>query len=155
MTRGKLTVMSLCSTVVLIAGSANAEPVAEGGRKFTTTMSGAEEVPAADPDGSATGSITVNVGQQRVCWEFTNVSNITVPHRAHIHRAPAGSNGSIVVDFFNVTVGTQGPLSGCTTAPLTRELLNDIIMNPSSYYLNLHNADFLGGAIRGQLGKKG
>jgi len=141
------------------AGAALAEPVADGGRKFTTPMSGAEECNSSgtcgvgDPDGSATGSITVNVGQDRVCWEFTNVTNVAPVNRGHIHKAPAGSNGGIVVDFFNVAAGTQGPLTGCTTTLLGRELLLDIIRDPSAYYLNLHNADFPAGAVRGQLEK--
>ena len=147
---------------IAFAGTAFAEPVADGGRKFTTPMSGAEECNTSvtptvcgvgDPDGSATGSITVNVGQDRVCWQFTNVTNVAPVNRGHIHRAPAGSNGGIVVDFFNVAAGTHGPLTGCTTTPLGRELLLDIIRNPSSFYLNLHNADFPGGAVRGQLEK--
>jgi hypothetical protein len=152
----------------LIASAASAQTAADGGRKFSTPMSGAEECDVSvtptvcgvgDPDGSATGSITVNVGQLRVCWEFTNVANVAPVNRGHIHKAPAGSNGGIVVDFFNVTAGTQGPLTGCSSVgaggvPLTRALLSDIIRNPSDYYLNLHNADFPGGAIRGQLEKK-
>jgi len=159
MLTGKLLALSLFGSAAAVASAALAEPAAEGGRKFTTPMSGAEECNATacgvgDTDGSATGSITVNVGQQRVCWEFTAVNNIAVPNRGHIHKAPAGTNGAIVVDFFNVAVGTQGPLTGCTTAPLSRTLLVDIIEHPSAYYLNLHNADFPAGAIRGQLEKK-
>ena len=146
----------------MIATAAIAEPVADGGRKFTTPMSGAEECNNASPpvcgvgdsDGTGTGSITVNVGQDRVCWEFTNVNNIDPPHAGHIHRNPAGVNGPIVVNFFTIAVGTPGPLSGCTTALLGKDLLKDIIQNPSGYYLNLHNTPFPGGAIRGQLEKK-
>jgi hypothetical protein len=162
MTTAKLLGLTLLGSASLIATAASAEPVADGGRKFSTPMSGAEECNTSvsptvcgvgDPDGSATGSITVNVGQDRVCWEFTNVTNVAPVNRGHIHRAPAGSNGGIVVDFFNVAAGTQGPLTGCTTTPLGRELLLDIIRNPSSFYLNLHNADFPAGAVRGQLEK--
>lgn len=158
MTTGKLLGLALLGSASLIS-AALAQPVADGGRKFTTPMSGAEECDSSgtcgvgDTDGSATGSITVNVGQDRVCWEFTNVANIAVPNRGHIHKAAAGSNGPIVVDFFNVAAGTQGPLTGCTTAPLGKALLTDILQNPSGYYLNLHNADFPAGAVRGQLEK--
>lgn len=162
MSRGKLLGLALFSVGSVVASTALAEPVAEGGRKFTTPMSGAEECNSAtpavcgvgDPDGSATGHITVNVGQQRVCWEFTNVTNIAAPHRGHIHKAAAGTNGAIVVDFFNMPVGTPGPLTGCTTAVISRALLKDIIQHPSAYYLNLHNEPFPAGAIRGQLEKK-
>lgn len=161
MKTAKLLGVALLGSASLVS-AALAEPVADGGRKFTTPMSGAEECTSAglcgppnagDPDGSATGSITVNVGQDRVCWEFTSLANLAPVNRAHIHKAPAGSNGGIVVDFFNVAAGTQGPLTGCTTTPLGKELLQDIIQNPSAYYLNLHNADFPAGAVRGQLEK--
>lgn len=159
MTIGKLIGVALLGSASIIS-TALAEPVAEGGRKFSTSMSGAEECNSSgtcnvgDTDGSATGSITVNVGQDRVCWEFTNVANVAPVNRGHIHKAPAGLNGGIVVDFFNVAAGTQGPLTGCTTAPLGKALLVDIIQNPEAYYLNLHNADFPAGAVRGQLEKK-
>jgi hypothetical protein len=162
MKTAKLIALSLFGAASMAAGPALAEPASEGGRKFSTPMSGAEECNTSvtptvcgvgDTDGSATGSITVNVGQDRVCWEFTNVENVEPVNRGHIHKAPAGSNGGIVVDFFNVTAGTQGPLTGCTTTALGKELLLDIIKNPSAYYLNLHNEPFPGGAIRGQLEK--
>lgn len=160
MITGKLIGLALLGSASLVS-TALAQPAADGGRKFTTPMSGAEECTnaglcgppnAGDPDGTGTGSITVNVGQDRVCWDFT-VSNIDPPTRGHIHKAPAGSNGDIVVDFFNAAAGTVGPLSGCTTAPLGKALLKDIIQNPSAYYLNLHNPAFPAGAIRGQLEK--
>lgn len=156
MTTGKLIGLALLGSASLVS-TAIAQPASEGGRKFSTPMSGAEECNATgcgvgDTDGRGTGSITVNIGQDRVCWDF-NHSNIAVPNRGHIHKAPAGSNGGIVVDFFNVTAGTEGPMTGCTVLPLGKDLLKDIIQNPSAYYLNLHNADFPGGAIRGQLEK--
>ncbi len=163
MTTAKSLGLTLVASTCLATSIAFAQPAADGGRKFTTSMSGAEEcnnatpTPACgvgDPDGSATGSITVNVGQDRVCWEFTNVANVAPVNRGHIHKAPAGRNGGIVVDFFNVAAGTQGPLTGCTATPLGKALLQDIIQNPSAYYLNLHNADFPAGAVRGQLEKK-
>ena len=143
-----------------LTSTALAQHIQDGGRRFSTPMSGLEEVSAAfpnggagDPDGSGTGIITVNAGQRRVCWEFT-VANIIAPNRGHIHKQVALMNGPIVVDFFNVPPDPAAPLTGCTPETLDRELLNDIIQHPSEYYLNLHNSDFPAGAIRGQLEKK-
>lgn len=141
-----------------VAGTAIAQPVADGGRKFTTTLSGAEEVSGTppnvivgvgDPDGSGTALITLNHGQGRVCWEMT-VADIATESRGHIHAAPAGENGPIVVEFFET--GEVPDLEDCTS--VERALIKDIIQNPQNYYVNIHNAEFPGGAIRGQLSKK-
>ena len=102
-----------------------------------------------DPDGAGTARITLNPGQGEVCFEIAT-TGIATPTRGHIHAAPAGRNGPIVVDFFNGNT-TPGVLSGCATG-VDRALITDILRNPQDYYVNVHNADYPGGALRGQLG---
>jgi hypothetical protein len=46
---------------------------------------------------------------------------------------------------------TDGDSSGCVE--VDRELIKEIIQNPGDYYVNVHNADFGPGAVRGQLAK--
>lgn len=128
---------------------------ADGGRKFTTTMTGAAEVNAAgvpnqgDPNGSGTATITLNYGQSQVCWEI-QVSGIALPATgAHIHEAPATTTGPIVVPL--TPPDATGFSSGCTT--VNRELIKDIIQHPEEYYVNVHTTEFPSGAIRGQLSK--
>ena len=120
----------------------------QGGRPFTTTMSGAEEAPGpGDADGTGTATITLNPGQSEVCFELT-VANIAPATAAHIHRAPEGVPGPVVV---GLAPPTSGSSTGCVTAP--RDLISDIIQTPSAYYVNVHNADFAAGAVRGQLSR--
>jgi hypothetical protein len=118
-----------------------------GGAPRVTTLSGAEEVPSADPDGSGFAAIRLNVGQARVCWELSYENIDPAPHAAHIHKAPAGSNGGVVVPL------SVDPSSDCASADAA--LIQDIIDHPEEYYVNVHNATYPGGAIRGQLSNPG
>jgi len=150
--RSSLT-FSLLASAALIASAAAAQNVMEGGRKLTTTMTGAAEVNAAgvpnqgDPDGTGTARITVNPGQKRVCYELT-VSNIATPTAAHIHEAPATAPGSVVVPL---GAPTSGSSSGCVD--VTRQLALEILKDPADYYVNIHNTPYPAGAVRGQLAK--
>jgi len=121
---------------------------ADGGRPLATTLTGAAEVPGpGDPDGSGTASIRLNPGQGEVCFELT-VSGIAPATAAHIHIGPAGVAGPVVVGLAPPTSGTS---SGCVSADPT--LIKAIIQNPEQYYVNVHNAEFPAGAVRGQLSK--
>jgi hypothetical protein len=123
--------------------------VGAGGRPFSTTLTGAAEVPPGDPDGSGTARLTLNPGQGEVCFDIT-VSNITLPATgAHIHEAPAGVAGPIVIPL--AAPDATGHSSGCVSAD--REEIMEIIQHPEDYYVNVHNADFPAGAVRGQLSK--
>jgi hypothetical protein len=103
-----------------------------------------------DPDGSGLALLTVNVGQQAVCWELS-VSAITLPATAsHIHKAPPGTAGPAVV--FLSPPDAAGRAAGCRSG-LSRDLLREILTSPESFYVNVHTRDFAPGAIRGQLGR--
>lgn len=132
-------------SAALIATSATAQ----SGRKLQTSLTGAAEVPGpGDADGTGTAAITVNSGQGQVCYKLS-VSNIAPATAAHIHEAAPTAAGPVVV-----TLGTpnaSGTSSGCAT--VTRELALEILKNPADYYVNVHNAAFPAGAVRGQLAK--
>jgi hypothetical protein len=133
-----------------ISALAVAVALAGSGAPRVTTLSGAEEVPPADPDGTGFASITLNVGQAKVCWELS-VSNIAPATAAHIHAAPAGVNGPVVVPLSPPTTGSS---SGCKEN-VDPALIQAIVDHPEQYYVNVHNADFPGGAVRGQLSNRG
>ena len=138
--------LSLFASAALI-GTAIAAPVAEGGKKFTTTLTGAAEVPGpGDSDGTGTASITINPGQSRICYELT-VSNIATANAAHIHSAPVGVAGPVVVPL---AAPDDGNSKDCVD--VERSLADAIRKAPQGYYVNVHNAEFPAGAIRGQLG---
>jgi hypothetical protein len=143
--RQRLAIMTLMLLVAAIAfiGTAQAQ-----GRPLATTLTGAAEVPGpGDPDGTGTAALTVNPGLSQICYELT-VSGIAPATAAHIHKGAVTVAGPVVVPLAPPTGGTS---SGC--AEVTRELALAILNNPSDYYVNVHNADFPAGAIRGQLSK--
>lgn len=120
----------------------------DGGRPLTATLTGAAEVPGpGDPDGSGAAALRVNHGQGRVCYELA-VADIATPTAAHIHKAPAGSAGPVVVPL---ATPTEGSSAAC--ADIERELAKALIQSPEEYYVNVHNAELPRGAVRGQLSK--
>jgi hypothetical protein len=117
-----------------------------GGRPFTVDLTGEAEVNAlgepnqGDLDGSGTASLTINPGTGEVCWTI-EVADVAPILAAHIHKAPSTAPGPIVVHL--------DPDTGCTV--IDRDLALAILTDPSSYYVNVHNADHTAGALRGQL----
>jgi len=141
-----------CSLLVLTAATASGTVSNSGPLtgSFTVGLSGAQEVPPADPDGSGTAQVRLEVLNNRVCYAL-RVANIAPSTVAHIHNAPAGVNGPIVVDFVAPTLRASG---GCTSprASAPSDTVQNIINHPEQYYVNVHNSPFPGGAVRGQLG---
>ncbi len=142
---------------LMIAGVALAKSDTARAFTFTTTLSGAEEVNAAgvpnqgDLGGSGTATLTLNPGQKTICYTITLVGitpNVDdTPFAAHIHEAPAGVNGPVVVPLGPLSLGTT---LGCV--PAESRTIAGIIADPTGYYVNVHNTEFPGGALRGQLG---
>lgn len=120
-----------------------------GGRKLQTSLTGAAEVPGpGDADGAGTAEITVNPGQNQICSKLA-VTNIAAATAAHIHEGGATVAGPVKVTL--ETPDAAGMSSGCVT--VDRALALEILKRPADYYVNVHNAEFPGGAVRGQLAK--
>lgn len=135
---------------------ASATIVSAGGRPLATSLSGAQEVPSGtgDPDGTGTAKLTLNAGQERVCYELTWQNLDGIVQRAHIHEAPAGANGGIVVSLFEgESFPGTGSATGCDLGDATRAEIRRILTDPSGFYVNIHDSVRLAGAIRGQLSR--
>jgi hypothetical protein len=142
-------VAAIVFAVLIPAGAASAD----AGRPFATTLTGAEEVPPADPDASGSASIILNQGLGTVCFDLSWENVDGTVFAAHIHLAPAGTNGPIVVPLFAGSFAGTDSASGCVEN-VDRDLIKAIRQDPSAYYVNVHSTpDFPGGAIRGQLSK--
>jgi CHRD domain len=126
-----------------------------GGRPLSTPMFGAEEVPGPG-DANATGQadLRLNQGKGRICFELSwqNIDGTVVA--AHIHEAPAGDFGDVVVPLFvGAAFGGTDESSACVLG-IDKGLIKDIRQHPDDYYVNVHSDVFPNGAVRGQLEKK-
>ena len=129
--------------LTIVVGSATAASAAE---VFTTTLSGAEEAPnPGDPDGSGFAIVAAIPEAGLVCYAVV-VFGIGPATAAHIHEAPRGVAGPVVV---GLDAPSRGASTGCVA---DAEEAADIAVDPDDYYVNVHKPGFAGGAIRGQLG---
>jgi CHRD domain len=154
MDRGRIRLLSgavvLVGMVLLIftgcAAPRNAvspAPTIGGGSTFVATL-----IPeGTNTHGSGTARLQLNPDQQTIC-SMIHVTGIALPATAaHIHQGAAGINGPIVVHL--PAPNAAGVSTGCTHAP--RTLIAAIMQQPAGYYVNVHNAPYPEGAVRGQL----
>jgi CHRD domain-containing protein len=130
--------LALLAALVLASG---ATASMTKGNSLHATLTGKVEKPKGDPDGSGTAEVKIT-GRQ-VCWEI-KVARVQTIVAAHIHKGRPGIAGPVVVPF-----GKVFKSKGCTTT--TAALAAAIQKTPSAYYVNVHNAKYPGGALRGQL----
>jgi hypothetical protein len=112
-----------------------------GGVEIDAKLYGIAEQPdVGDPDGTGSAVIRLRQGQGRVCFTL-QAQNIAAATAAHIHKGTPEESGPAVVPL--------GLSTGCVNA--ARVVVNDILANKASYYVNIHTGEFPNGAVRGQL----
>lgn len=170
-----LSITLLVLLLLTFAGTVSAS----SSRDFEADLAGDFEVPTpriTGAEGEAEFKLIANGTKLRFKVKVEDITNVWM---AHIHMAPAGSNGPIVVWLFPRT--TQPPAQsipgefdgklaeGFITAadlvgPLAGKSLSDLVaaMQAGQTYVNVHTNDFVdppntgpgdfpGGEIRGQL----
>jgi hypothetical protein len=159
-----LFVATLIAALFIIASHAGTAEAGDN-RNFRTHLTGAEEVPAADT--RAQGQAMFQVSQDGTEISFkVNIANIQNVRMAHIHLAPAGVNGPIVVWLrpdappFQTIPGrfsgvyAEGTITEASlVGPLAGASLQDLIdeMRAGNTYVNVHTDQYPGGEVRGQI----
>lgn len=129
---------SVAVSLALAAGSAQAAVDI-----YSVALLGSNEVGGAAPgdtDGWGGGAVLIDNLTNTVSWQLMAFS-IGAPVAAHIHAAPAGVNGPVIIDFGGALSGTVVDADAASINPL----------NAMDFYVNIHTAANPGGAIRGQL----
>jgi hypothetical protein len=118
--------------------------------KLDANLAGVSEVPGpGDPDATGSADITIKVDSAQACYSF-DLSNVEDLTQAHIHSGTIGQSGPPVV---TLSTEMKSDSEGCASAE--RDVLEKIAANPTDYYVNVHNAEFPNGALRGQLRRAG
>lgn len=145
--RGQVTTLveTLADTVAL--SPANEVPPVTG-----VNASGTATI-TVNPKRDATGAVTGGTVNFTVTFNFPGSVTIT---GLHIHQAAAGVNGSVVINTgisgARPLVSTTGSETISYAVPVSNAtLLQNLLSNPSGFYVNLHTSTNAAGIIRGQL----
>ena len=141
-------VLLVAMVVLAIALGACTE---DEGDDFEVELSGANEVcdneAACGGDGSGTATIEIDADENEVCYEF-ELEGIEGVNAAHIHEGDEGQSGDPVVDL--AYSGDDSGADDCVDG-IDESILEDILAEPSAFYVNVHTEDLPDGAGRGQL----
>ncbi len=137
----------------------------QGQLNFRTHLQGDNEVPAVETNAQGQATFKVSKDGNSISYKLI-VSNIENVLMAHIHNAPAGENGGVVVWLYPASPPPaliegrfQGVLAeGTITADnlvgsLAGQTLDDLIeeIKAGNMYVNVHTTQVPSGEIRGQI----
>ncbi len=152
----------------MLVGTVSALVLAAGAQAsivtLTATFDGNQEVPANNSP--ATGSLTVTIDTATRAWSLSGSwGTLSAPLTvAHVHRAPAGSNGPVIVGLDGIalsggrptwalfSVGSTSFNSGGTfNAPFAWPAAELENLLSGRTYFNIHTTAFTSGEIRAQI----
>ena len=107
------------------------------------TLLGKNEVPKGPPAAHGIVNLNLKSGPGQVCWTF-QLAGVSKTFAAHIHKGRAGVSGPVFI-----ALGKTFKAKGCTSAP--KKQIEAVESNPNAFYVNVHNAKFPNGIVRGQL----
>lgn len=160
-----LPLLAFALPMVAACGS-DSSPTATPPERWTSALSGANEVPAVTT--TATGAATFEaIGDTAI--SYTVSATMTGVTMAHIHTGAAGVNGGVMVWLAppngSAPQAASGAINGVLAsgritaswirgvggqAPITLDSLKRL-MRTGNAYVNVHTSAFGGGEIRGQI----
>ncbi len=131
----KLLLLFLVFGFLALPGSAFAQV-------FDIKLSGDQEVPTTDSQ--ATGECLAYLNNAQTQLTVICQHDVANPVAAHIHRAPAGENGSVILPFNYASSPFKATFS------VSNQDVADLLAG--NLYVNVHSPEFPDGEIRGQIG---
>ena len=134
---------ALAAVPIIPALGAQSNAVTKG-PLFASMTGGAEAPTKGDSDGRGAATVLFP-SPTKVCFALL-VNNLKKPNAAHIHKGKPGKAGPVVIPL-----GATYKAKGCTTTSMANATALEA--KPGSFYVNVHNAKYAAGAVRGQLRK--
>lgn len=136
------------------------------GRNFRTHLSGDNEVPSVETNAQGQAKFQLDETGDELGYKLI-VANIENVSMAHIHNAPAGENGGVVVWLypeggpppqqiegrFDGVLAESTITAGDLVGPLADGSLDDLvsIIREGNAYVNVHTTQHPAGEVRGQI----
>lgn len=111
--------------------------------EIKVTLSGNQEIPPVTTSASGTGTITVGADKSVSGHATTSGVSVTA---AHIHEAPSGKNGPIVIPLTRTSDTVWSVPAGTKLSDAQYESYK-----AGNLYFNIHSAAHRAGEIRGQI----
>ncbi|MGH8141786.1 MAG: CHRD domain-containing protein [Steroidobacteraceae bacterium] len=134
--------------LALLAVALWAGPTLAANETFQVQLSGAQQVPAVQTDGTGTANLSYNPTTRRLRWDIT-YSGLSGPvMMAHMHGpAAAGSNAGVQIWLTKKGSKVESPIKGA--AKLTAAQAKQF--EAGQWYINVHTRAHPGGELRGQV----
>src|SRR5690348_3784709 len=165
-------ILLLCLAALMVFAQGALADTAQSYPFLTRLLPGNETPPITDTSSAnvvvwvhvvrdSGGNITSGSVDFNVNCKFSGTSKVVTG--LHIHNAPAGTAGNIVVPTDvnattnSIAIDSSGAVSAVKQVQfpqnpsVTVATIADLLVNPQNYYVNVHTDDHPGGAMRGQL----
>ena len=120
--------------------------------QLSAKLKGNKDVGDGDKNGRGEVFMAVKKPSKRkLCFQLS-WEKIEPPTAAHIHKGAKGVDGPIKVTLFEDANGVPGETAEGCVKKIRKRIAKKLKKTPEKYYVNVHNAEFPDGAIRGQLG---
>ncbi|HEV7764514.1 MAG TPA: CHRD domain-containing protein [Thermoanaerobaculia bacterium] len=138
----------IAAFVVLVIAAVFAPAI--HGQTLGAVLTGASEVPPNSSAGFGNATVTFDATRENIDVTITTTGLASVINNFHIHEAPPGVNGPVVVNLIGLG-GTfvNGTMTG--TFPIAADVAQRMLQNPANFYVNVHTVALPGGAVRGAL----
>lgn len=157
-------ILSTLAAQPALAGHLNAVLEADIDGREEVANESTNQAIVGDPDGKGEAYVFgIDGDPLTLCYLLVDIEKLAetelapgMGRAAHIHEGARGTNGPVVA---NLAWPQGGQAADCLTegeagkfptgeAGIVQRILN----NPASFYVNIHNSAYPGGALRGQLG---